>query len=347
QEIQDQPRACRAALQRLDGQREQLARRYPFHRYEQVLLTGCGSSLNLGMIAQHMIAKLNGVSCRAVPASELLLYPRTYLPGRGKTLVLAISRTGETSETLLAVRKLKRQGAGELIAFTCYDDKALVRLADLSLVFSEGEEHSVVMTKAFTVLLLGIAYLADLHAGGANASQWTKIPAVIEESLRQNGERMRRLAQDDSLTQFIFLGTGPRYGLARESMLKIQEMAADRAEAHQTLEFRHGHKAILNHKTLVVIFSSKAERSYLNRLSQEIKQAGARILLLGSSLPDDLLSVVDDSVTFGGRVKELFGPIYLIHLMQLLAFWRAILAGRNPDQPELINRVVTLPGDHA
>jgi glucosamine--fructose-6-phosphate aminotransferase (isomerizing) len=163
-EIQSQPEAWAAALELLRAHADQLRGLAQTGRYDYdaVIFTGCGSPYYLALAAAATFQELTGMAARGVPASELWLNQHAAMPEGGRTLLVALSRSGETTETLRAVELFRVAGRGDVLTLSCYPDRPLTSLGDLNLVFSSGQEQSMAQTRAFSVL-----YLATVGVGCA------------------------------------------------------------------------------------------------------------------------------------------------------------------------------------
>lgn len=303
---------------------------------KHVLFTGCGSSLFLSrLVADTWNARLDRF-CRVVPASEVLLRPGACFDRFKPTAVFGISRTGETTETIQALRVARDQYGLRIFPTTCYPDSVLGRMSERTLQFPEVQEDSVVMTRAFTAIL---AALLDWSGLGKEVR---KLPAMISHSLDTNHDRIARLAEQD-YEQVIFLGTGPFHPIACEAALKLKEMTGLRADARQLFEFRHGHQATIDEGTLLWLFVGREDIPYLEGLLPPLLELGAKVLSVGASLPQSVQSDSSDSINlpWSGSVTEIEAA-GVLHLIQLYAFFRAVRMGRNPDQPLHLNRVVKL-----
>ena len=159
-DILSQPEAWDAALKILQDQRVGLQFFNP-DRYAQVLFTGCGSTYYLALSAAALTQALTGQPGRALPASELWLSPQTCYTA-GRTLLVAVSRSGETTETLRACQAFLAEGRGDLITLCCYPDLPLAKMGTFNLVLPSGQEQSVAQTRAFSSLFLGTIALACL-----------------------------------------------------------------------------------------------------------------------------------------------------------------------------------------
>ncbi len=149
QEILSQPQAWTEAIKVLKSQQSEIERFLEKSDFDQVLFTGCGSTYYLSLAAAALYQQLTGRIARGIPASELWLNPTSYYPPDSKTLLIAVSRSGETSETLNACESYKVDRQGTILTLSCFPDFPLARLGDLNLVFPSGQENWTSMVKNF------------------------------------------------------------------------------------------------------------------------------------------------------------------------------------------------------
>jgi len=303
-----------------------------------IIFTGCGSTHYLAQWAARRFQQELGVRALAAPASELFLYPEAwYAPGLQHFLI-AISRSGETTETLRAVRSFSSSG-GQILAITCYPESRLASWASHSVSIPAAQEESVAQTRSFTSMML--ACLWTLSGEIPHGLETTM--ASFGSQLLENGEALAKiLAADPGLKRFFFLGSGPRYGIACEAMLKMKEMSLSYAEAYHFLEFRHGPKSMVDESALVIgLLAAKADESELDVL-EEMKQFGAKILVLSGHLSEEIMGVADHCLDIGSDLPSFWrDPLYLLPL-QVLAYYRALHNGLSPDNPRNLDAVVIL-----
>ena len=163
-EIMSQPDAWAKALDYLRAHLDEIEAINP-HDFDQVIFTGCGSTYYLALAAAALFQKLDGVYARGLPASEIWLYPKGAYNADRKTLLVAVSRSGTTTETVRAVESFRKNANGTVVTLTCYPQSVLARLGDVNLVFKSGQEKSVAQTRAFSVLYLATIFLSHLWAG--------------------------------------------------------------------------------------------------------------------------------------------------------------------------------------
>ncbi len=209
-----------------------------------------------------------------------------------------------------------------------------------TLVTDQAAEQSVVQTRAFTSLLLLAQASAALTANQRESiARLGGLAPAFDRLLARYEPLARHLAQDKHLQRFIFLGSGVQYGLACEATLKMKETSLSPSEAFHFLEFRHGPKSVAGPGTLIVGLFSNSARVYEGQVLKEMRQIGATVL----ALADDSQGVqADELVELGsGLPDELRAPLEL-PILQLLAYYRALENGLNPDEPKNLTAVVRL-----
>lgn len=344
-EIYHQADSCRRTVERARERGRIFEQFLPLENYTDILMTGCGSSHHLAMCASFGWSEMLGRPVVAVASSELAHFPEHYLTRGSKPLLVAISRSGDTTEVRLAVERLKREYGARSLAVTS-DGGSLGNACDAEIVFDECLERSVVMTQAFTSILVGLYLLVDSATGRHRAGEIGLLPRLINDAVQATEGEIRSLAEDLNISRFFFLGSGFMKGLADECALKLTEMALDTAFSYRTLEFRHGPKATLNSADQVIMFPVEAERPHLNTLVGEITATGARVLVVDAQplkFDDSRVAVLPNPQSAIRNPQfEIFRPALCAHIGQLLAYWRAAARGLNPDAPRHLARTVLL-----
>ncbi len=312
---------------------------------ELTVFFGCGSTHYLSLTAAAVQQALSGHPARAVPSSELLFYPELWLPAGERVRGVAVSRSGTTTETLRAVRALAAgsgpREAARVAAVTCYERTPLAEHCTPILVSPEGHEQSVAQTRSFSSMLVGTLAVAALGSGQEPLlDALARIPAHAERLLGEQAGLAQSLGGDAGIARVFFLGSGPRYGLACEAMLKMKEMSLTASEAYHFLEFRHGPKSMVDAATLVVGLLSESAHEAEAAVLREMKALGARVLVLAESAAG--LDWADHVVAFDSGQPELARlPLYL-PVLHLLGYYRATGKGLDPDRPRHLDAVVEL-----
>jgi glucosamine--fructose-6-phosphate aminotransferase (isomerizing) len=349
QEILSQPQTWQATLKAFAAGRPALDGFLDRVAFEQVLVVGCGSTHYLAQAAAAILNSCTVFPARALPSSELWLFPYT-IPGE-ETLLVAVSRSGATTETLRAAECFREAGAGPVLAVTCYPASPLAQQADFALVAPDAQEQSVAQTRSFTsMLLLSQALAATLDGDEGMLERLHRLPGALEDLVSRVGDLPQRLGEDRSIERLFFLGSGLFYGLASEAMLKTKEMSLSVAEAYYPLEFRHGPMSMVDEHTLVVGFLSDTAQAEELRVLKDMQGLGAHTLALmedGAACPEPV-----EGACSGWRAEHVVelrsgldererGPLYL-PLLQRLAYHRAVAKGLDPDHPTHLTAVVEL-----
>ena len=333
-EIYSQPEVWTAALAVLKAQRVNIQQLWQRGQYDHVIFTGCGSTYFLSLAAASLVQELSGQSARALPASELWLSPASSYARDGKTLLVAVSRSGSTTETVRACEAFKRDNRGDLVTLSCYPDQPLAQLGTLNIVLPSGQEDSVVQTRAFSTLYLGAVALAALWTDDAALfDELASLPAASRRLLDNSAELAHSIGANLDFDRFYFLGSGPRYGLACEYALKMKEMSLTHSEPFHFMEFRHGPMSMVTESTVLVGLVSEANRAHELKVLDEMRERGARIVSVGER---------DVEVVFRSGLSEAARSVLYLPFAQLIGYERSLAKGLNPDQPHNLTAVVKL-----
>ena len=341
-EIYAQPGAWKRCLQMLDEfDFSLLANGKHPHSWEW-LFVGCGTSYYLAQAAAASLVELTGAPARAVPASELLLFPQLVIPAKGAPVFpVLISRSGHTSEILEAAEVLRRRKI-EFMSITC-DGNELVRLSPRTLQLPISEE-STVMTSSFTSMLLALQYTSARLSDNDGFIQYLHaLPDALAGLLPTYGPRLEQFA-NRSFDDVAFLAQGALYPIASETALKVMESSSSYAQFFHTLEFRHGPKSIISDKVLVGGLLSESGYAEESAVLLEMKSLGGCTLAIANHITAELRASADLSIELDLPVPEPARLIVYVVWGQLLGAYIGLKHGLNPDSPRHLSRVVTLAG---
>jgi glutamine---fructose-6-phosphate transaminase (isomerizing) len=249
-------------------------------------------------------------------------------------LLVAVSRSGETSETLHACQVFNESRLGDLITLSCYPEMPLARMGVVNLVFPSGAEQSVAQTRAFSTLYLATLGLTVVWAGKPDLlAAMDQLPQIGQHLLDKYNPLAQALGQRMEFDRFYFLGSGPRYGLACELSLKMKEMSLSHSEPFHFLEFRHGPKSMVTPNTLVIGLVSAANHDLESSVLADMNNLGGQVLEIGENGRD---------VAFESGLPEEVYTILYLPTLQVLAFERSLAKGLNPDRPHNLEAVVRL-----
>ena len=333
-EIQSQPDTWLASLQVIASAQSEIETVFKFAAADEVLFTGCGSTYYLSMAAAAHLTEIAGIPARGVPASELWLYPKSAYPAGKRYLLVAVSRSGETTETIRACEAFLKDQRGTLVTVSCFPGRPLTTMGTLNLVFPAAMEESIAQTRAFSTLYLACVALNLLWSGKQAAfEQLPQLAATGRRVIEQSAPLAYTLANDPAIDRFYFLGSGSRYPLAAELSLKMKEMSLSHSEPFHFMEFRHGPKSMVSSNTLVIGLLSESNYSAEAKVLAEMQEMGAQILSIGEK---------DARVSFHGGLPEALQNILYLPVGQQLAFERSVGKGLDPDRPTNLSAVVHL-----
>ena len=339
-EIQSQPVVWKAALEVFRDQTDNIKSFWSNNNFDYLLFTGCGSTYYLSQIVASLFQTILGIPARAFPASELLLMPKMVMLPQGKPLLITVSRSGKTSETVEAARLFRKKTGQAFCTVTCYGDSELAQEADLAIVIPDSQEESLAQTRSFSSMTLMLQAMLGLFAGkNADLGQ---MPIVAERLLTTYGELAKELGENKDIERFFFLGTGPLYGTACEVMLKMKEMSLSYSEAYHTLEFRHGPMSMVNDKTLVVGLISDETQAQEVAVLRQMHEQGAKILCIAESDAGFQLTEWSDFVCLDSGLPNWARPALYLPVLQLMAYYRAMSRGVNPDAPANLRAFISI-----
>jgi len=340
-EIVSQPAAWDGALQAVNRQATSLRSAWEAQPVEQVVFAGCGSTYYLSLAAAMVFQSLTGTPARGIPAGEFSLVSELdHLVGSGPTLLVAVSRSGTTTETLRAVERFRQADKGRVLTVGCYPDSDLARLGDANVTIPEGREESVAQTRSFAAMYVACCALAATLAGMEDVlAEMSCLPETGGRLIADTGERMRALADPGRFDRIYFLGSGLRYGLASECSLKMKEMSLTHAEPFHFLEFRHGPISMVTDSTLVVGLLSEDPQGREAAVLRDVLELGGHVLPLGET---PLPGFESDRVSFESGLGEVARSVLYLPPLQLLGLERALAKGLNPDRPRNLQPVVYL-----
>ncbi|MFT6430292.1 MAG: glucosamine--fructose-6-phosphate aminotransferase (isomerizing) [Halopseudomonas sp.] len=315
---------------------------------KNIHIVACGTSYHAGLVARYWIEDQAGLPCTVEVASEYR-YRTVVVPAN--TLLITISQSGETADTLAALRFAKDQGYLATLAICNVAGSSLVREADWRLLTHAGPEIGVASTKAFTTQLVALLWLTTALAqvGGkspekiaANVKALKKLPAIIEQALTLE-PRITTLAERfASKHHALFLGRGTHYPIAMEGALKLKEISYIHAEAYAAGELKHGPLALVDEDMPVV--SVAPSDSLLEKLKSNLEEVRAR----GGQLITFACETVEESDQSNHEiislpwVEDTISPILYTIPLQLLSYHVALVKGTDVDKPRNLAKSVTV-----
>jgi glucosamine--fructose-6-phosphate aminotransferase (isomerizing) len=342
-EIRQQPAVWKSVLATASSQWASIAEHVTVSEDTQLLFVGSGTSFYLAQAAAHAAQELTGRTSHAVPSADVFLSPASSVPDRVPLLAFLISRSGRTSEALLAAELLRSQRAqATVVALSCVADSPLAARAHHAIALEEVHEESIVMTQSFTSILLALQIVAaTIAADETLQEQLHGLPGWAASGMRDSEVFARRLGEDRTLSDFVYLGVGSYFGLAQEATLKLTEMTQTRCAAYNSLEFRHGPISTVKRGTVVVLLGAQRDSAYIDALVRDLAGYGAFVAAIA---PPGVGAGADQTLPMPGELDDLARSLLYMPALQLIAYHRAAALGLDPDAPRNLGHVVVL--DH-
>jgi glucosamine--fructose-6-phosphate aminotransferase (isomerizing) len=319
-----------------------------FDQVQAVQIIACGTSYHAGLIARYWFEKLARIPCQIEVASEFRYRNPVLTPN---TLIVTISQSGETADTLAALKEAKKLGAQYSLSICNVAESSLVRESDLVLMTRAGAEIGVASTKAFTTQLvallmlliaLGRRFELPLAMEQKIASALFSLPGKISEVLKLDAQVEILAERFAEKHHALFLGRGTHYPVAMEGALKLKEISYIHAEAYPAGELKHGPLALIDaDMPVITVAPNNALLEKLKSNMQEVSARGGQLIVF----MDETLAAQADSNTqimWMPKVENEISPIIYTIPLQLLAYHVAVLKGTDVDQPRNLAKSVTV-----
>ena len=313
----------------------------------RILIVACGTSWHAGLVGRQLIEELAGIPVSVEYASEYRYRRELKIPG---TLTIAISQSGETADTLEAMRAARAAGS-RVLGIVNVVGSTIAREADGGIYLHAGPEVGVASTKAFTSQVVALAlfglYLGrhrglSLEAGQDFACRLAQLPGLVAQTLSLEPQ-IRKLAEAHRTAQnALYLGRGVNFPVALEGALKLKEISYIHAEGYPAAEMKHGPIALIDEE-MPVVFVAPRDEVYHKVVSnmQEVKARGGRLVAVTTEGNGDLSNLVDHQLRVPSTAP-LLSPILTVIPLQLLAYHIAVLRGCDVDRPRNLAKSVTV-----
>jgi glutamine---fructose-6-phosphate transaminase (isomerizing) len=318
-------------------------------RVRNVHIVACGTSYHAGLIARYYVEQGAKLPCTVEVASEYR-YRNPVVPA--DTLFVAISQSGETADTLAALREARKLGYLATCAICNVPESSLVREADLTLMTRAGPEIGVASTKAFTTQLAALSLLGivlarhngmDAMTEAAFVKQIAHVPEIVEHTLKLEPEIKEWAKHFADKRHALFLGRGPTYPVALEGALKLKEISYIHAEAYPAGELKHGPLALVDaDMPVIAVAPNNALLEKLKSNLQEVRARGGQLFVFAD--PNTGFKAEDgvEVMLMPEHIEAIQSPLVYTVPLQLLAYHVAVLRGTDVDQPRNLAKSVTV-----
>jgi glucosamine--fructose-6-phosphate aminotransferase (isomerizing) len=310
---------------------------------DDILILGCGTSYHAGLVGKYIIEELSTIPVRVEIASEFN-YDHTVL---GKTLVIGITQSGESADTLLGLKKAKRLGNKTMVITNVLGSSA-TRIADQVFYIRAGPEISVAATKSFTAQLVALYLIAlsaakiELKGRASLVEELRKLPVKVQRILDEE-EKIAQLGRYVAgFDHAFFVARGINFPIALEGALKLKEISYIHAEGYPAGELKHGPFALLTPHTPVIAIAAKDDtyEAVLTNI-KEIKARESPVIAVAEESDDEIEKYVDFVIKVPG-VEPIFSPVVNSVALQLLAYYAARERGCPIDMPRNLAKSVTV-----
>ncbi|MCC2645114.1 MAG: glmS [Burkholderiales bacterium] len=320
-----------------------------FDRITQVQILACGTSYNAGMVAKYWIEEFANLECHVDIASE---YRYARPPSRPDTLIISISQSGETADTIASVKHAYDLGMRNSLAICNVAESSLVRLSRLSILTKAGPEIGVASTKAFTTQLVVLFYLANALAKAKGCltnsdeeehiRQIRRLPQLIIDTFALEN-KLKLIAKEMEYKQHaLFLGRNTLYPIAREGSLKLKEISYIHAEAYAAGELKHGPLALIDKEmpTIVLMPGNLLHDKVKSNVQEVLARQG--VVYLFTDKPDDMHDKCHRVIEMPGNIPKYLLPVIYTIPLQLLSYHTAVTKGTDVDKPRNLAKSVTV-----
>jgi glucosamine--fructose-6-phosphate aminotransferase (isomerizing) len=335
-EIHEQPNAVKQTLMEAD-EINNIIKKFP--KFNKISFVACGTSYHASLVGKYLFETLTGVPTDVILASEFEYSASTL---NENTLVILISQSGETADTLKALR-IANKKSHTLVIVNVVGSTA-TREADDVIITRAGPEIGVAATKTY-VSQLTVIYLMAILMGGNDDLLKTleNMPDYMEEALKTEDQIKEIAGKYSKKTDFFFIGRGYSYPTAIEGALKLKEITYIHAEGYAAGELKHGPLALIDDDVPVVaVIPPGISRDKTLSNMEEVKARNAHVIALGSSADETLKSESDEFIGLPNEINEMFSPLPYVIPMQLLSYYISVERGLDPDKPKNLAKCVTV-----
>ncbi len=309
---------------------------------DEVIFIGSGSSYYQAMTMAATYRSWLGKNAISLSSSEILLFRKENAPPGKRRLLIGVSRSGESTEVIEALKLAKSLPDWEICGITCYENSSMAALCDC-LVSPKGKEQSTVMTKSLSSMIILMQWAIAKASGQKDLfNELAEVQGFCGNVVNEADSTAKVLVRNHDFNKTVFLGMNAYGGIAQEGCLKLKEMANVWTENFGTLEFRHGPKSIVDGSTCLVFLLSEKSRAQELKVAEEMKDYGAYVTIVTAEKGKDT-DFADLVVEVGSRhVSDEARSVLYLPFLQYYGYYTSLKKGLNPDFPRNLTQVVKL-----
>lgn len=332
-EITNQALALQEAITIFNDQKDDIVDFIIKASPDEIIFIGCTSPYYAGISAAAFWQSLLKIPVIAIPSSELIFFPDSCMNGRkNKPLLIVLSRSGKTTETIMAAELFEKKFPGRSLLIGCIEDSPLEKVVSKSIIIPKAYDYSIPQTRSFTAMYL-VALMIGAYFGKQKeiTELLVSAPQTIDDIIRHVEPKIKSIFNQHSYRQVFYLSSGYLRGIGQEASLKMMEMSISGSHWFPFLEIRHGPRSLVDNETLVVGLISQTARKYETAVLEEL----ARLHDATTVALDPQKQEAENKSSFSISIDnpwpdEILGLIYL-PVIQLLAYYHAVVKGINPD----------------
>jgi len=310
----------------------------------EIFFIGCTSPFYGGTVASAFWKANTGMPARAISSSELVMFPSMYYSGpQSKPVLIALSRSGKTTETIWAMEEFERRYPGRSVLIGCNPGGRLAEMASLKILLPESDEKTIPQTRSLGSMLISALMMAALNSGDLGAIEKLKTAPVQANAILNNSETtIKTLFEKRRYNNIFILGGGFTYGIAMEAALKCMEMSSTDAFSFPFMESRHGPRSLVDENSLVVGLYSHSGLHYEAQVMEELTLKHKATTLALTPTSDWETGNVTASASLDCDWPDKLIPLLYLPAVQLAAFYCAVSKGLNPDVARMHTQYVEI-----
>jgi glutamine---fructose-6-phosphate transaminase (isomerizing) len=308
----------------------------------EIFFIGCTSPFYAGTVASAFWKSETGTPARALPSSELVMFPSIYYSGL-KPVLIALSRSGKTTESIWAMEEFERRYPGRSVLIGCNPQGRLAEMASLKIFLPESDEKTIPQTRSFGSMLISSLMMAALRSGNQNAIEMLKTaPKKATEIINNSESVVKALFENKRYKNIFILGGGFFYGISMEAALKCMEMSSTDAFSFTFMESRHGPRSLIDENSLVVGLYSRSGLHYEAQVMDELTQKHKATTLALTPAAGWETGKVTATVSLNHDWPDNLSGVLNLPPLQLLAYYCAVSKGLNPDVAKMHTQFVEI-----
>jgi glucosamine--fructose-6-phosphate aminotransferase (isomerizing) len=331
-EIKGQYDALKKTVKYITEKQTDIAAFFQLHPIKSLLFIGSGSSYDLSQSAEMIVKTELGIPASSMPAGDVMVNCKSYRNLFSGSVVIAISRSGNTTEIINTISSIKKEADVPVFSITCVEDSQLSKVADFTLNMPWAFDASVCQTRTITNLYAAVALIVSILSKNKNISDNIVKAAESGDKFLSDYEDILRAVGYEHWEKAVVLADGKIAGIAAEAALAYNEIANIPSNYYHLLDARHGPAVLFDENTLIIAAVSNGNLAYQLSLINDFAAKGCKVIVCKDSSVKDLDNV-RLNVTYGAELDDISVGIPFVNVSQLISYYKSEQNGLNPDKP--------------